>query len=620
MKAIHVWRYLKRFSIWIFLSTLVGAIAVYAYCNANQTYTATAIIKYTNDEASSGYTPNGQPLDAEEIYCARVISAVIEDLHLNATMDSLRSRCYVEEIVPDEQKAISELLEKDGQSANFADTYKVHFVADHDQGSDYARNVLHAIIHNYCSYYTQKYIEQGILPNGTADLSGKDYDFLETAAILENTTQEMIEYLLAKKSRYSDFRASQTGYTYTDLCEIYQYLYDYELPRLYAMILSYVQTKDVELLIMRLQNEIDRYQLSIANREEQIERLHALLTNYTDHNNEMVDDNHQNQTSSSVTDYILKDVKGTDREADHKTTYDSLFQEYVELKTENESMWISLNHDRYLLEVFEQRLENPDASGSTSDELKAATEQYIDNLNTYYALVDSTSRALNDHLSVRYLQMLSMVEVSQAIDTRLYTLLAVVIFLMLGCGGAIVLGRGADFLEYLVYTDKTVGLPNRSRCDLYMEEHAKQLLPEQYSVFSISFDALQSLSAEYGRAVGDAVMKDFAAILKSLGEAYGFVGYNGAGQFLAFCPECPAAKASTILEVLDHLVLEYNQLNCCREIAYTAAFANSTEERIYDLRSLIRRAMQKFQESREEKQNAQKSGSEEEKVDSGEKE
>ena len=53
-----------------------------------------------------------------------------------------------------------------------------------------------------------------------------------------------------------------------DLGTIYSYRYDYELPQLYAMIFSDVWAKEVEILTRRLQNEIDRYQLSIADLTE----------------------------------------------------------------------------------------------------------------------------------------------------------------------------------------------------------------------------------------------------------------------------------------------------------------------------------------------------------------
>lgn len=603
MKAFSILRYLKQFSIWILLCTLAGVIGIYSFGNSRQEYTASAMIKYTNSGAADGYTPDGSPIDVEEIYCSSVISSVIQELELHDSLDDLRSKCYVKEVIPEEQQTINEvLLEKGEEPTYFPDTYTVYFVADNTKSAEYARDVLDAVIKNYCTYYTEKYIEQQLLPNGTADLTGKDYDFIETAGVLESTTLEMLNYLEQKKTFYPGFRASQTGYSYTDLYDIYTYLYNYGIPNLYAMILSDAQSKDVEVLAKRLTNEVETYQLSIRNRESQIEYLTGLIDNFTERNKEMMDYHYHDQVANSQSDYILKDVDKTRDESDKETTYDSLLQQYVDLKTACENDRIALEHDQYLLSVFDQLLQNPGAGSCTGDQIQQALDSYTENLNTYFELVDGTSRELNSHLSVNYLQMLSTVRVSNAINVKLYTLLAFVLFLIIGCGGAVVFGRGADFLDYLLYVDKVIGLPNRIRCDLFIDDHAKRLLPEQYSFFSISFDSLQKLSSEYGRSVGDAVMKDFAAILKSIGEAYGFVGYNGSGQFFAFLPDCSPRKAQTILTALDNQVREYNQINPGRDIRYTAAFANSTEDATYDLRALIRLGIRRGQGKRQTEQ------------------
>ena len=74
MKKFEILRYLKRFSILIFLVSLAGAAAIYLYADGKQQYTASVIIRYTNDGISDGYTPDGSDLDVNEIYSSTVIS------------------------------------------------------------------------------------------------------------------------------------------------------------------------------------------------------------------------------------------------------------------------------------------------------------------------------------------------------------------------------------------------------------------------------------------------------------------------------------------------------------------------------------------------------------------
>ena len=114
MKAFSILRYLRQFSLLILLGTLAGALGVYSFGTSRQTYTANTTIQYANDGASLGFTPNGEPIDVEEIYCAEVIARTIEDLGLRDMPDSLRSRCYVKPVIPDDQKTINEVLLEKG--------------------------------------------------------------------------------------------------------------------------------------------------------------------------------------------------------------------------------------------------------------------------------------------------------------------------------------------------------------------------------------------------------------------------------------------------------------------------------------------------------------------------
>ena len=601
MKAFNLLRYLRQYSILILLVTLAGAFGVYSFGSSRQTYKASVVIQYTNDGAASGYTPNGEPIDVKEIYCAEVITRAIENLGLSDMPDSLRSRCYVKEVIPSDQQTINEVLLEKGEAPDyFADTYTVFFVADHTKSAEYARDVLDAVISSYFEYYSEKYIEQQLLPNGTSDLEGKDYDFIETVKVLENVTLEMVNYLQNRKELYPDFRASSTGYSFTDLYGVYHYYYSYEIPRLYAMILTRAQSKDVEVLVKRLNNAIETYERSIANKESQLASLTTLMDNFTTRSRDMMDYHYHSTSGSGQTEYILKDVENQRDAVSQETTYDDLLQQYVQLKTQCEYDRIDLEHSRYLLGVFSELLNTENTGEESGENIQAAVDRYVEGLNRYYDLVDSTAREHNGVLSARNLQTLSTVKVSTSVNVKLYMMLSVVLFLVLGCGGAIVLGRGTDFMEYLVYVDKRVGLPNRARCDLYIEEHSETLLAEHFTCMFVALDSLYSHTTSHGRTIGDEMMKDFAAILSSLGKAYGFVGYNDAGQFMAFFPDCPGDKARAIAAVLEQQVEEYNVAHPDRVLQYSCGIANSTEDGEYQIRGLLRLAIARIGKARKE--------------------
>ena len=61
MRKFSVLRYLKQFSVLIFLFALLGSLAIYFYGKTQQCYVACAVIQYTNTGAKDGYMPDGSP-------------------------------------------------------------------------------------------------------------------------------------------------------------------------------------------------------------------------------------------------------------------------------------------------------------------------------------------------------------------------------------------------------------------------------------------------------------------------------------------------------------------------------------------------------------------------------
>ena len=601
MKKFSIFRYLKQFSVLIFLLAVVGSLAIYRYGKSQQRYTASVVIQYTNKAAQDGFTPDGSPLNVEEIYSSTVIDAALKDLGYQSNIDSIRSNCYVEEIVPEsKQKLMEVLLDKGEESTYTADTYRVFFVADSSASSNYAWNVLDAIIKNYCEFYTEKYVEQRLQNNAATVLTEGEYDFIESAQVLEDAVKQMVDYLMAKASDRPYFRSVETGYTYKDLCSIYEYLYNYEIPGLYATILGHAETNDIEVLMNRLTKDCEDLELFIENRQQQADYLKLLIDNYSDRNKEMMDYHYHNNSSSLEvgTEYILKDVEYDHENYDKETTYDGLIQEYVDLNISIRNRKIEKEHDEYLLSVFDSALHTDERRIYSTEEIQEKIDHCANLVSEYYQDVEETGRELNRYLSADYLKMVSSINVSQAVNIKLYLVIAIVLFTLVGVVGAVLLGRLLDFIDYFLYVDKTVGLPNRARCDEFIEEKSEKMLPEGYACLTLRMVSLNDITRDYGRATGDAVLKDFGLILKSFSELYGFIGYNGGGNFMAFFPDCSSKKLDVLLEAIDRQVEEYNKLNQGHEIRFTFGKAVSDAEGEFEIRNLLRIAMQRMNMAR----------------------
>ena len=594
MKQFSILRYLKQFSLLIFLLSVMGALAVYFYGNSQQRYVASTVIQYTNSGAKDGYTPDGSPLNVEEIYSPTVIDAALSDLGYSSNIDSIRSKCYVEEVIPETQKKLNEAqLEKGMEPSYVTDTYRVYFIGDNDTSDDFAWNMLDAILKNYYEFYAEKYVEEPLQGNGVSALAKGNYDYLESTQVLEDSVSEMLDYLLSKRADYPYFRSVETGYTYNDLYRIYNFIYNNEIPSLYAAILTDAETDDADLLRSRLTKECEELQLYIGNRQERADSLKKLIDNYSSSNKKMMD--YHYQSAENGTESILKDVENDHEDSSSKeTTYDGLIQEYVDLNIEVRQKTIEKEHKEYLLSVFETSRSAPGRKTYRAEEIREKIDQCARLANKYYQYVEDTGHELNRQLSANYLTMISSIRVQPTVNIKLYLVLAIVLFLLVGGVGAVLLGRAMDFIDYFRYVDKTVQLPNRARCDAYIGELSDRLLERDFSCVALKMDSLSQVSGQFGRAAGDEVLKDFAMILKSFGDLYGFVGYNGSGSFYAFFPNCPSERLDVILEAIGRQVEKYNKTKPGYTIHYVCGKAVSSTDRLFEIRDLLRLAIQRM--------------------------
>ena len=597
MKKFEILRYIRKFSVFILLFAIIGSYAIYMYGNNNQQYTATSVIKYKNSAIESGLAPDGSPLDVNEIYSTTVIAQAMEILGLKNTPEIIRSRCKVTPIIPEEQQTINEALaEKGEESTYFPDTYKIELMVDSEQGAAYARNVLDAIIESYFSIYTEKYVEQRLSSNPSENLIENGYDYYQCISMLEEDTTNMINFLKAKKELYPEFRSSVTGYSFSDLLEIYSSMQNYEVPKLYAMVVDGPQVKNAEYLRKALTDEIKQSQNDEMVRVERKDYLKNIIDNFSRKNEDIMNYHYKGQLGeTSDTEYILKNVYENRDAKNVETTYDNMILEYVELDKAIKEDEIK-RKDRELFLNILSGIETQSGDEESHKALENEIDNYENELSQIFKLVNDTSIELNRNLSADYFQIENSVNVTQKINIKQYVLLAILFFLIVGVIIAIVLGRAIDIIEYLLYIDKKTGLPNRESCDSFISDMEKNALPSNYSAFVFNFVNLTSLTKKFGYAVGDAVLKDFAGLLKSVFKASGKVFHNNKGVFIGFMEQCSDAKAKAILQTLDEYVREYNNLNPDYAIEYESTNTTSNTDEVYSIRDLTSKAFEKLKD------------------------
>ena len=591
MNKFNLLRYLSKWKWLIFAVCVLGALLVYRYAMYNQEYTASTVISYTNPDAANGKAPSGDELDVTEVYSAAVITNVLEDLNLNIGADKIRSNCRVEPITPPDEEVRKEALLEQGEEYEYFPTdYVVSFSVDSQYNQDFARTVLDSIIKNYFATYGEKYINQQTLPNNSASGNDGQYDYIERAEILDTWVNNVYDYLAAKKETQPNYRSAATGYSFTDLYEIYESYLNYDLPQIYSLILEQDVTVDRDTLIKKYQSDIGTYELDLQNMQTKINDLNDLITKYSDKNKEGAEYHFGTSTEegNNSSDYILKDVYEEHNEEfqiSSETTYDSLINEYVYLEADKEKLQVDLEHKRQILAVFTDGVETSDKSNTVL--IEKSLDELSENLDSMYSVVSDTVDEYNQYVGAYNVSTLASISTVEKINVKMYIFLAIIIFFFGGCIGAIILGRSKEFLDYIMYTDRKTGLPNRAMCDVEIERYAAEKLKDSFVFALIKIDNLKYVNEKGGREAGDALLKAFGKILKRAASSYGFVGYNGSDQFIGMFEECTLERANDFKQYLEELVRYHNVQSPNTNIQVSVAVSETNDEELYDIRKLM---------------------------------
>ena len=97
MKNFQILRYLKKLLPLIIVICLLATCAIHFKLSKSNTYIASEVIHYNDEQAEKGLAPTGEKLDVNEIRSSAVMSKVVDKLGLTGiySVDSLISRINI---------------------------------------------------------------------------------------------------------------------------------------------------------------------------------------------------------------------------------------------------------------------------------------------------------------------------------------------------------------------------------------------------------------------------------------------------------------------------------------------------------------------------------------------
>ena len=251
MEEKKVFRYIKKLIPYVVVLSFLASLLIYVSLRNKRTYTASAVIHYTFESAEKGKTPNNTDLDVNEIKSSNIMSKVIERMGLTGSysVDKLTSRITITSRPDADKEAQKEAKLKEGEEHVYVpSTYIVAFSASNAEGAGFARQMLDEILDTYFSVFGENYINVDHISNKIEKLYDHDYDYLEMVEYIDQSVEETINALYLRDAAYPYYRSTETGTSFDDLIDAFDFVRTVTLRDLYSQIYRYQITKSRSLL------------------------------------------------------------------------------------------------------------------------------------------------------------------------------------------------------------------------------------------------------------------------------------------------------------------------------------------------------------------------------------
>ena len=569
MNNFQVFRYLKKLLPIIVVLCVVATYAINFKLKSSNTYVASEVIHYNDPAAEQGVTPIGSKLDVNEIKSSAVMSKVVERMGLTGvySVDSLISRVSITPLPDADKVAQKEAKLEEGEEYIYEpSTYIVSFTATNSEGSVFARTILDETLDVYFAEYSQKYVNVAPANNVIDNIESENYDYIELVELIDTGVDQTLSTLYQRMEQNPYYRATGTGVSFSDLADDFNYLRSVRLSSLFSKIYKYQITKNKTVLVSDYTTRIDNNSIQNTKEESIIKDTVGVINAY-------VEKMRESGNTNITYEYILDTVHDKNllevAPGDQTVTYDELIYSWRDHNESKEHLIIDTAYSHYIIDTFSActgKCHNKECLSSS----KTCTEIYnanydkikteIDNeikslitdLSTLYNTTMKTNDEYNQYLGASYISVLSSASVKPSVNVGLYTIIAFFFLLILCCGGAIVLGRVNDIINYIFYTDHLTEFNNRAYFDKYLKSMEKKLLDDGTVYAMVDISNLIHINTEYNRQVGDDIIKIFTSFLK---EAFGktkadFI-YNGNGSFVILIKDSDYITVEDILRIFS---------------------------------------------------------------------
>ena len=429
--------YLYRHKIMIALTVIVSFVLSKFAVAKMQNYSAEVVIAYKDGCISSGYALDGSKFDPSEIVSPKVISNANKELPFNITDDGIKANIKIIPIVPDSEKSIQEAKEKLGEEYEYhANTFRIRY---HGNSSYHeTRDTLDRLITNYFKYYNEKYLYQATVSEIDYNLNQSGYDYIEQAEILQNNIDSAMSVLQGYVGE-DDYRSPSAGITFKDLIKEFEYLSEFNLPRIFSRIMDERLSADKDLLINKYTERMETALLSAKNNGEKAQLAKDRMNAYVQANVDVPNSYNSNINQGEDNVKIIEDIDHHNSAAiSEQTTYDTLIKNHVTDSVAANDNNIDAKYCADIINIFSTPAAGGDYAQSEAY-VKTEIQNTLDSLRDLYAKAFMLIDDYNSYIPSKHIECLTGIRHYENVYGSFYAMIAVVLGFMLSCILALVI-------------------------------------------------------------------------------------------------------------------------------------------------------------------------------------
>ena len=380
--------------------------------------------------------------------------------------------------------------------------------------------------------------------------------------LIDTSIENTLTTLYQRIEQNNYYRSTETGVSFAELVDDFNYLKQVKVSSLFSKIYKYQITKNKSVLVSDYTTRIDNNNISNEKDKSIVEDVVNVIDSYVKKMRE------SGNTNISY-EYILDNLHERNLQeyvGDQTVTYDELIYSWRDHNESKEHAIIDSAYCNYILDTFTDCTGNCGGACGSSDltcmelchteyaAIRENVEHEIDilleELTALYDTTTKTNNEYNKYLGASYISVLSSASVRESVNVPLYTAIAFFFLMILCSGGAIILGRTGDIINYIFYTDHLTELNNRAYLDKYLKSKDKKLLDDGVVYCMVDISNLIHINTEYSRAVGDDIIKMFTGYIKeSFGKSNTEYIYNGNGSYVMLTEESDYITVEDIMRL-----------------------------------------------------------------------